>query len=247
MKNREWESIGLFLLVYRVLIRWEVIWFGIFSVIYYFSWKCASWKRGPKMALAVLLISTAILVPFHFWGTYNLAGIGNDGLFLCSIGDGGTSISLPPEATYKSETLSNLFTIGRASVIISTNGEVIFYVLDENIPDVRYEEHNSSPPSDSFTFGLSYYYSDLYVVANWTMNVHNPSPNTTVDLSIDLRGWEDDERGADQWGSQYLMYREPTRILLSLWMVAVITTPIFLPLLLLLCYRKSRLDKSNSE
>ena len=141
------------------------------------------------MALAVLLISTAILVPFHFWGTYNLAGVYNDGLFLVSWG---TSISLPPEATYKSETLSNLYTTDWAEVTISTNGDVIFYVLDENIPDVSYAEHNFSAPSDSLSFRLSYHYSDLYVVANWTMNVHNPSPNTTVDFSIELLSWEGD-------------------------------------------------------
>lgn len=177
------------------------------------------------MALSVLLISTAILVPFHFWGTYNLTGIENDGLFVMGFGQWETSISLPPETTYKSETLSNLYTIGWATVTISTNGEVIFYVLDENIPDVRYEEHNPSVPSDHFAFKLSYHYSDLYVVANWTMNVHNPSPNTTVNLVITISGFED-AGIAERWSRQYTMYEEPTRGLLSLWMIAVITTPI---------------------
>jgi len=197
------------------------------------------------MALAVLLISTAILVPLHFWGTYNLAGIENDGLWMCSFGQWRTSISLSPETTYKSETLSNLYTIDRAEVTISTNGDVIFYVLDENIPDVRYAEHNSSAPSDSLRFRLSYHYSDLYVVANWTMNVHNPSPNTTVDLTIVLGSGQEDSGFFVKYSSQYTMYERPTRMLLSLWMIAIITTPIFLPLLRLLCYRKSHLDKSN--
>ncbi len=194
------------------------------------------------MALAVLLISTAILVPFQFWGTYNLAGIENDGLFVGGFDQWATSISLPPETTHKSETLSNLYALERAQVRIWTDGEVTFHVLDENTPDVRYEEHNSSAPSDSFRFRLPYYYSDLYVVANWTMNVHNPSPNTTVNFTIGIEGWED--AGWIAWLScEYTMYEESTRGLLSLWMIAVITTPILLPLLLLLCYRKSRLDK----
>ncbi|MHA2360199.1 MAG: hypothetical protein ACXAB5_07985, partial [Candidatus Thorarchaeota archaeon] len=75
----------------------QFIWFAVFLVIYRYSWKTASWKRRRNIAVAVLMISTALLVPFHFWGTYNLNGIENDGLFVYGFGYWEDSMLLPPE------------------------------------------------------------------------------------------------------------------------------------------------------
>jgi hypothetical protein len=192
----------------------------VFILIYRYSWKTASWKRRRNIAVAVLMISTALLVPFHFWGTYNLNGIENDGLFV----NWEDTVLLPPETTYKSGTLSNLYTIWGVSLTISTDEEVAFYLLDENMPETRYEETNFSEMDAFFGFRLPYYYSEFNVVANWTMNVFNPSMNTTADVTLSIYDYED--AGAERGSRQYIQYQEPSRGLASLWMIALIATPI---------------------
>ncbi|MFW9767936.1 MAG: hypothetical protein ACFFF9_07305 [Candidatus Thorarchaeota archaeon] len=204
---------------------WQLIWIGVFILIYYHSWKTASWNERRNIALAVLLISTALLIPFHFWGTYNLNGIENDGLFVYGFGYWEDSALLQPETTYKSDTLSNLYTIGWVSLTLLTDEEVVFYLLDENFPETRYEEYNSSEMSEFFGFSLPYHYSAFNVIANWTMNVFNPSLNVTAEFTLYIEGWEDAGL-SERWSRQYIQYEEPTRGLYSLWVCALIVNPI---------------------
>ena len=202
---------------------WHLLWLAIFFVIYYYNWKLASWRKRWNIALAFLLISTAILVPLHFWGMYNLDGIENDGLFVHGFGYWEYSETLNPGEAYKSEALSNLYTIGAVLLETNADSEITFYIQDENIPGVRYEERNISDSGDFFSFRLPYHYSNLYVVANWTMNVFNPSPSTPVDFTISINGIED-AGIAERWSQQYIQYEEPTRAIISLWIVSIVTS-----------------------
>jgi hypothetical protein len=204
---------------------WQVLWGVVFLLIYSYSWKTASWKRRRNIAMAVLIFSTVLLVPFHFWGTYNLNGIENGGLFVNGFGYWEDSALLPPETTYKSETLSNLYTIGYVSLMISTDAEVVFYLLDENKPETRYEEYNSSEIDGHFGFSLPYCYSEYNVIANWTMNVFNSSLNTTADVVLSIYGWED-AGIAERLSWRYIQYEEPMRGIVFLWTIAIIATPI---------------------
>ncbi len=204
---------------------WQLFWTAIFIIIYFYSWKTGEWKRRRNIAIFCLLISTALLVPFHLWGVYNLKGIENDGLFVYGFGYWEDTVSLPPQTTYKSDPLSNLYTIGWVSLSILTDEEVEFYLMDENLPDIRYEERNSSEVDDYFGFRLPYHYSEVNVVANWTMNLFNPSLNTTADVTIYINGYED-AGIAERWSRQYIQYEEPTRGLVSLWVIVLIATPI---------------------
>jgi hypothetical protein len=200
---------------------WQIIWIVVFSVIYIYNWKHASWQRARNTALALLLILSAILLPLSIWGGYNLNGIENDGLFVNGFGVWKESVQLPPGTTYKSETLSNLYTIGSAYLTVTTEEEIIFYLLDENRPEFPCDEHNSSEPDYSFGFTLPYCYSEPYVIANWTMNVFNPSINTTAYVTLSIYGFED-AGAVERYSHQYIKYLEPARGMVSLWEYALI-------------------------
>ncbi|MFX1561642.1 MAG: hypothetical protein ACFFBL_13720 [Promethearchaeota archaeon] len=205
---------------------WATIWIAVFFVIYLYRWKLASWRKRCIISLAFLFVSTALLTPFQYWGTYHLNGIWNGGLFHSGFGYWEDTVLLPPETTYKSETLSNRYTLDPILLEISSDEVVVFYLLDENFPEIRHAEHNSSELGSwlaSGTFILPYYYSEPNIVANWTMNVFNPSLNTTADVSLFIYGGEDFGTGSVYYCIQY---HEPTRGIVSLWLTALIATPI---------------------
>jgi hypothetical protein len=202
---------------------WQIIWIVVFSIIYICSWKHGSWKSASRTALISLIVFSAILLPFALWGGYNLNGIENGGMFVDGFHSWEKSLSLPPETTYKSATLSNYYTIGRAYLTITAEEEIIFYLLDENRPEVRYEECNSTQLGNFTGFILPYYYSEPFVVANWTMNVFNPSLNATVGVTLSIYGFED--AGAIVvYSPQRIQYEEPSRGIASLWQYTLIIT-----------------------
>ena len=208
------------------LFHYMPLWLIFFFVIYFHNWQHASWKKRRNIAIAVVLIPMTFLIPLHIWGTYNLIGIENNGVFAGPFTTLETSSNISPNTTYTSEILSNLYTMELVKVSISTSDSVVFYILDENKPDVRYAEVNITDTEYQISIYLPYYYTELFIVAKWTLNIHNPSSNTTVDYTITMHGlygWPAaHEQPRYRWS--YQQFIQPFWALLSLCIAYVSST-----------------------
>lgn len=216
------------------MLHWLPLWGILFGIIYFYKKEQATWRRRRNIAIGAVLVPMNILLPLHIRGTYNLVGLENGGIYVTGMNPWVVSFQLPPNATYKSDTLSNRYALETAYVGITTFDDFVFYILDENIPDIQYEPSQGSlspwyipyltlAPYMIFPIRLSYYYSSLFLVANWTFNIHNPSLNMTADLTLVIHGtvkphitWE--------WAWRYFPLQNPTWALLSLCVAYVAST-----------------------
>ncbi len=215
------------------ILGWLPVWFIIFLIIYHQNWKQTSWKSRRNLAIAVVLVPMTFLLPLHVWGTYSLIGLENGGIFVSGVDPWVVSFQLPPNTTYKSETLSNRYALETAYVGVTTFDDFEFYILDENIPDIQYEDlaqgglpyshipYFTLAPYMIFPMRLPYYYSFLFVVANWTLNIRNPSLNTSINLTLLIHG---SSRVNGGWAWRYFQFQGPTWAMLSLSVAYVSTT-----------------------
>ncbi len=210
-------------------ISWPVLWFVIFYAIYYvkgIEWK---WERKREIVAVTLLILTILIIPFLLWSTYNINGLSNQGM---SVGSS-DSFDLAPKETYTSLALSNLYSESTGYLEMSAvGGTCTFYICDENNPE-RYANFIEWPQTYAeinFTdseyidfpldFRLPYHYSELNVVAIWTLNFYNPSQTEQISVTFGITG-------APHTGgtpNPLLKYYEPTQALVGLWFAAGFVT-----------------------
>ena len=202
-----------------------LMWVIIVYLIYYRDEGTMSWERRRKKAAVTTLILTILITPFSLWGVYNLNGLSNGGLE----GDYSDSFSLDHQDTYKSLTLSNMFSDVRADLIVSNfGGPCVFYLCDENNPEVWYSETNITSVGYNVMYiqlELPYLYTDFILVANWTLNFYNPSQTEHVSITFDIYDHSDVTIlvNPPQPGPLY-KYVLPIAVLFGLWGVAGVGT-----------------------
>jgi hypothetical protein len=72
--------------------------------------------------------------------------------------------------------------------ILVENGNVTFYIMDENRPDVFYYS-DSYANETSLPASLPYPVSNPFIVANWTANYYNPSQDQAIEVNTEIRLW----------------------------------------------------------
>jgi hypothetical protein len=90
----------------------------------------------------------------------------------------------------------------------------MFYIMDENRPEVNYTSENFS---ESVHFLLPYRYTRPFVIANWTTNLYNPSETELVTAQVTILS----SLMEDEWyisiGPIVSLHIFPSMILLALW------------------------------
>ena len=69
--------------------------------------------------------------------------------------------------------------------ILVENGNVTFYIMDENRPDVFYYS-DSYANETSLPVSLPYPVSNPFIVANWTANYYNPSQDQAIEVNMQI-------------------------------------------------------------
>jgi hypothetical protein len=213
--------------------NWPLLWAILFYAIYYvkgIEWK---WEKKREIVAVTLLILTILILPFHLWGTYNINGLSNQGMHVGS----SDSFDLAPEETYKSLALSNLYSESYGYLVLSAvGGNCTVYICDENNPE-SYANFTEYAQPQTYTeinftdseyihiplqFHLPYHYSELNVVAIWTLNFYNPSQTEQISVTFHIQGSplmiDPPPPGP------LLKYYQPTAVLVGLWFGAVFAT-----------------------
>jgi hypothetical protein len=96
--------------------------------------------------------------------------------------------SLSPGERNKLGPLSNLGALDGSDFevqILVENGNVTFYIMDENRPDVFY--YLDTYANETFlSVSLPYPVSDQFNVANWTANYYNPSQDQAIEVNTQI-------------------------------------------------------------
>jgi len=211
--------------------NWLFLWAILFYAIYYvkgIEWK---WERKREIVAVTLLILTILILPFHLWGTYNIDGLSNQGMPMGS----SDSFDLAPEETYTSMALSNLYSESSGYLVLSAvGGNCTVYICDENNPESyaifteyaqpqTYAEINFTDSEYihiPLLFHLPYHYSELNVVAIWTLNFYNPSQTEQISVTFRIASAPDTAHTPNP----LLKYYQPTEALVGLWFGAVFAT-----------------------
>jgi hypothetical protein len=130
-----------------------------------------------------LLLSTLVISPFlirsqveinaYYYGKSNVSAI----------------LFLSPGERNKLGPLSNQGALDGSDFrvqILVENGNVTFYIMDENRPDVFYYLDTYS--NETFlSVSLPYPVSDPFIVANWTANYYNPSQDQAIEVNTQIQ------------------------------------------------------------
>ncbi|RDE17611.1 MAG: hypothetical protein C4K49_02110 [Candidatus Thorarchaeota archaeon] len=96
-------------------------------------------------------------------------------------------VQVEPGETQKLGTVSNWNTLIYLEALTSPSvGNATFYFLDENLPDAKYTAENFSWNG---YFRLPYRYTSLFVIANWTANLYNPSGTEPATVRVEIHTW----------------------------------------------------------
>ncbi len=135
------------------------------------------WATKRKSRRLVLAVCTSALLTLQAGLAYDLQSYYQGEIYGPFWGE---SVDLPPGETYHSKSLSNWYTVRDLDLQLRDwSGNVTFYITDENIPQNKYEQGNYSQYC-RFSLRLPYRYSYAFVVANWTINLYNPSQNESI-------------------------------------------------------------------
>ncbi|MFW9806882.1 MAG: hypothetical protein ACFFFK_09150 [Candidatus Thorarchaeota archaeon] len=146
------------------------------AIICYFSFRESQWIRKKRNGMMFLLLSTLVISPFligsqieinaYYYGSPSVSA----------------NFSLSPGEHNKLGPLSNQGALRGSDFwiqIFVENGNVTFYIVDENRPDVFY--YLDIYANETFlSVSLS------YPVANWTANYYNPSQNQTIEVDTQI-------------------------------------------------------------
>ncbi|NHI88546.1 MAG: hypothetical protein EAX87_03425 [Candidatus Thorarchaeota archaeon] len=146
------------------------------AIICYCSFRESQWLRKKRSGMIFLLLGTLVISPFLIGSQIEI----NAYYFGKKSVSANFSLSLGEHN--KLGPLSNqgaLYGSHFSVRILVENGNVTFYIVDENRPDVFYYLDNYA--NETF---LSV--SLPYPVANWTANYYNPSQNQTIDVNTQI-------------------------------------------------------------
>jgi len=144
------------------------------------------WVKNRRIRRRVLLVCTSTLLIIQTGLAYDLYSY-----YQGRIGDSGSmgfpgyeeNFDILPGESRQIGPLSNWFTVAALSVRLwSSPNEVTFYITDENIPQIKYEEGNYS--GGELYLMLPYRFSRPFVIANWTINLCNPSQTEIIYVGI---------------------------------------------------------------
>ena len=123
-----------------------------------------------------LLLSTLVISPFLIGSQCEINA------YYYGKSSVSASFSLSPEEHNKLGPLSNQGALDGSSFdvqILVENGNVTFYIMDENRPDVF---HYLDTYANETVLAVSL----PYPVANWTANYYNPSQNQTIEVNTQI-------------------------------------------------------------
>jgi len=130
--------------------------------------------------MMVLLLSTLVISPVLILNQYEI-----NAYYYGKWNESDISILSPGEGN-KLGPLSNQGALDLFAVhILVENGNVTFYIMDENRPDV-FHYLDTHANETSFTVSLPYPLSEPFIVANWTANYYNPSQDQSIEVNIQI-------------------------------------------------------------
>lgn len=149
------------------------------------------WAKKKSTARRVVIVCTSILLILWAGLAYDLQSYGHGWLgggFGGDLLDGfdvfnTQHVVVPPRESRQIGPLSNWRTLDELQVdILSGSSYVMFYILDDNVPQVKYKIGNCS--EGSLFFRLPYRYSCAFVVANWVVDLYNSDQNETILVTL---------------------------------------------------------------
>lgn len=185
---------------------------AIFTWLFFFIPRF-KWKKIPRyLPVFVLLVCTMALlamqtvipneIPAYEEGTVLLRGQTWD-------------MTLEPDMITQIGQISNYYVISSTSIMLNTDNDVRFYLVDENLPETRHNEQNLTESDNWVYVRLPYLYTEENVVANWSLYFENPSHTGRVNVLLDWNPIED-TLILESWSVRYWPYM-PIRILITLW------------------------------
>jgi hypothetical protein len=129
-----------------------------------------------------LLLSTLVISPLLIGSQceINAYSYGSPGV--------AATFSLSPGERNKLGPLSNQGALRGSDFAVHMlveNGNVTFYIMDENRPDVFYYL-DTCDNETIWSVSLPYPLSEPFTVANWTANYYNPSQNQTIEVNTQI-------------------------------------------------------------
>ncbi|RDE17005.1 MAG: hypothetical protein C4K49_03905 [Candidatus Thorarchaeota archaeon] len=201
-------SIRLFPLEIAVLLIFPEI-----AVLSLFNVR-TGWTANRRSRTLVLTVCTSALLVLQAGLVYDLQSY-----YQGEINRTGweESVDLPPEGTYHSKSLSNWYTVENLYLeLFDWSGNVTFYIVDENIPQNKFEQGNCSHAC-VLNLRLPYRYSYAFVVANWTIGLYNPSQNESIHgfITNSMAVIADEHFGVRQ--AVVIFHAWPLTAILTLW------------------------------
>ncbi|MFW9769909.1 MAG: hypothetical protein ACFFF9_13230 [Candidatus Thorarchaeota archaeon] len=185
----------------------------ILYILFGERWKAMTWQQKRDNSALVVVVLTLILLPFHFYGQYSLVGIENGGMEVT-----GTIVSLNPHESITSLRLANIHAINPVGMIvhlIPSDSNISFYLIDENLPQVRQQETVLSD-GEFFDFRLPYVFSNLATPARWTYCLLNPNDNLSVEVILAISVLQ---VNVILQPDPLFIYRFPTIALYTVWFI----------------------------
>jgi len=184
------------------------------------------WVRKKGSGRLVLMVCTSILLALQAGLVYDLQSYyqGEIGFKGGSWGDfrHDESVVILPGGTYQTKSISNWHTVMDLYIRIETAPvNATLYIRDENSPQVMRQLGNYSYAI--VCFRLPYLYSCPFVIANWTANVHNPSQNESIDVSISIFREPVEDSGSLLQDSVVSPHNYPSIAIVTLWFYALWT------------------------
>ena len=159
--------------LFPIVIAFLLI-FPEIAVLSFFNVR-TGWATKRKSRTLVLTVCTSALLVLQVGLVYDLQSY-----YQGEIHWWDESVDLPPGGTYHSKSLSNWYTVENLDLELwDWSDNVTFYIADENIPQNKFEQGNYSQDC-TLSLKLPYRYSYAFVVANWTIGLHNPSQNESI-------------------------------------------------------------------
>ncbi|MFW9980976.1 MAG: hypothetical protein ACFFE3_03540 [Candidatus Thorarchaeota archaeon] len=151
-------------------------------MICYFIFRKSQWIRKRRNGIKALLLSTLVISPFLIFNQYEINA------YYYGKRNVSATLFLSPGEHSKLGPLSNQGSLHDSSFwveILVENGNVTFYIMDENRPDVFY--YLDSYANESFLqVDLPYRDSEPFIMANWTANYYNPSQNQVIEVDTQI-------------------------------------------------------------
>jgi hypothetical protein len=133
--------------------------------------------------MKVLLLSTLVISPVLILNQYEINA------YYYGKGNVSDIFVLSPGERNKLGPLSNQGALHDSFFLVHIlveNGNVTFYIMDENRPDVFYYLDSYANETFIDPVSLPYRDSEPFIVANWTANYYNPSQDQAIEVNTQI-------------------------------------------------------------